>query len=330
MKAFLSSTLGKVIIGVLAVAVVAGGGYGVYRAVQPEGVPTAETTSEPTIDEATTTEAPATTTAAETTTKPVTTASEPTTTAKPAKPDPVKMTGTNTSPALIEKFTAHPEAIFEWNNNGYWEYKSSSATDPKWSGNISADQWTVPAGYEYRTSMDWRDPSVKPYIVTGTFGPFGIGPGDRIYKIDPTVITTTAKPTTTAKATMYKPSGVVELSPIMYEPHWQLAKRLGFWVMEPDIGETWFSHPDGSTSLYTRVRDGAMIYEIDIATPTISFYGLKIGDPLDITKIPARLYDDIQQYGNNYLLTKGDYDKYNFGADENGIITRMVLRYKLP
>ena len=66
MKAFLGTAFGKVVIGVLAAAVVAGGGYGVYRAVQSDPVPAAVITDP--AEEVTTTKTP-TTTKAETTTE---------------------------------------------------------------------------------------------------------------------------------------------------------------------------------------------------------------------------------------------------------------------
>jgi len=216
MKAFFGTTLGKVIIGVLAAAVVAGGGYGVYRAVQSEPAPVAAITDP--AEEITTTEA-IITTEAETTTK--------------------------------EESTEAPTA--------------------------------APA----------------------------------------------AATTTTTKATT-KQSGVVELSPIMYEPFWPLAEKLGFMVpkqIEDDGGFVYTLSADNRSSLYRFVKGNVTYYEVTIATPSISFYGQKIDAPLDITKIPARLYDDVRQSDTSYQLEKGDIDKYSFGIDENGVVTMMMFRY---
>jgi len=176
----------KVLAGLLAAAII---GVGAAAAVfipmalanNEAETTAAETTTAELITEEETTEAstatPTTTTAstsmATTTNKPITTAT--TTTTKPltsVQPASLKITGVNTNPNLIERFTEKPEAVFEWNKNGYWEYKGSS---------IAAAQWTVPTGYEYQTSLDWSRPEVKPHAETGTFGFAYIDPGDRIY-----------------------------------------------------------------------------------------------------------------------------------------------------
>jgi len=99
MKAFLGTTLGKVFIGILAAAVVAGGGYGIYRAVQSEPVPVPEITT----DEATTTEAPITTEAETTAEEEITEAPTEAPTAAPtaAQTDaPTTAKATTTKPAV--------------------------------------------------------------------------------------------------------------------------------------------------------------------------------------------------------------------------------------
>ena len=194
MKAFLGTALGKVLIGVLAAAVVAGGGFAAYKAVQAGPAPVAEVI-DPT-EEVTTTEAPITTeaetteeevteppteapteapTAAPTTTKPTTT------TTKPAN-NTITIMGVNTNSNLIDMFGAEPYVIFEWNSKGYWEYKSGSNTDPQWKGTINAVQWTIPDRFKLCSSRDWSDPS-ETYTQTGVIEQFSIGPGDRLYKI---------------------------------------------------------------------------------------------------------------------------------------------------
>jgi len=191
MKAFFGTTLGKVIIGVLAAAVVAGGGYGIYQAVQSDPAPIPEVTEEVTTTEAiitteadTTTEEEITEAPTEAPTEALTTTAAATTSMASAKPAPIKMKGINNHPGEIAMYSAEPEVIFEWNVNGYWEFKSGTSLDPEWTGGIGAAQWTVPEGYEFRCSLDWSNPDVAPYAVTGTLNSFGIGPGDRLYKID--------------------------------------------------------------------------------------------------------------------------------------------------
>lgn len=168
MKAFLGTILGKVLIGVLAAAVVAGGGFAVYKAVQSEPTSTPEVTAdeETTIEEMITTEAEtaAEEDAAET-------------------PMTIKMTGVNVNPNPIERYTANPEAIFEWNEDGYWEFESGTCNDPEWIGGVGASRWTVPAGCKFGFSENWDNPTVEPFFRTGSFGPWNVGPGDRIYKI---------------------------------------------------------------------------------------------------------------------------------------------------
>ena len=106
MKAFLGTTLGKVVIGVLAAAVVAGGGYGIYQAVQPDTAPTAEIT-EPATEPITTTEAEPTTEATtEATTTAAPTAAPTTTTttitkAAAADPQVIEIVNTDTSQGWI-------------------------------------------------------------------------------------------------------------------------------------------------------------------------------------------------------------------------------------
>ena len=167
MKAFLGTTLGKVLVGVLAAAVVAGGGFAVYKTMQAGPAPAPEMTDEETtIEEIITTEAE-------------TAAGEDMAEA----PMTIKMTGVNVNPKPIEKYTANPEVIFEWNDNGYWEYQSGTCNDLEWTGGIGGSQWTVPDGYKFGYSMNWDDPTVEPFFRTGSFGAWNVGPGDRIYQI---------------------------------------------------------------------------------------------------------------------------------------------------
>jgi len=97
MKAFLGTTLGKVVIGVLAAAVVAGGGYGIYQAVQSDPAPIPETT----IDE-TTTEAIITTQAETTTEEEITEAPTEAPTAAPTAA-PTTTTTTTKAPTTTQK-----------------------------------------------------------------------------------------------------------------------------------------------------------------------------------------------------------------------------------
>jgi hypothetical protein len=70
MKAFFATTLGKVLIGIVMAAVVAGGGYGIYQAVQAKPVAAVDVTTEATTEEPTTADTgEATTTATETNTE---------------------------------------------------------------------------------------------------------------------------------------------------------------------------------------------------------------------------------------------------------------------
>jgi len=94
MKAFLGTALGKVVVAVLAVAVVAGGGYGIYRAVQSDPVPAAAITDP--AEETTTTEAPKTTEAETTTEEEIT---EAPTEAPTAAPTTTQATTTSTTKA---------------------------------------------------------------------------------------------------------------------------------------------------------------------------------------------------------------------------------------
>jgi len=148
---------------------------------------------------------------------------------------------------------------------------------------------------------------------------------------------TTEAPTETSTAattatTTIKLTGVVELSPIMCEPDRQLAAKLGFLTSGPDESANSFRSfvtADNLSSFNIFDRDNILRYEFMISTPTISFYGIKVGDSLDITKIPARAYDSAEKKDNSYVLMKGE-DKYQFGADENGIVTMIALRYIVP
>jgi len=111
MKAFFGTALGKVLIGVVVAAVVAGGGFAVYKAVQADPAPAAEIT-DPT-EEVTTTEALITTEAETTTEEEVTEAptEAPTEalTAAPTAPVTDKPT-TTTKATTTSTTTAKPAA----------------------------------------------------------------------------------------------------------------------------------------------------------------------------------------------------------------------------
>ena len=166
MKAFLGTALGKVIVGVLAAAVVTGGGFAVYQAVKPEAEPVAGVTeaAEENIAEINiTTEAETTT--ATSTEAPTTT--KPTTVEKPAD-NVMIITGICSWPQdmIGQKVT------LEFIKQGdHWVYEGPSRT---------SEAWTLASGFEYRsTDSDYGTPITK----TGTFYR-GIRSGDTIYEID--------------------------------------------------------------------------------------------------------------------------------------------------
>lgn len=116
MKAFFGTTLGKVVIGVLVAAVVAGGGYGIYQAVQSDPVPAAAIT-DPT-EEITTTEAPAATQAETTTEEEITEAPTEAPTAAPT----AATTTTTTKATTITKASASSVELSKYINdsNGFF------------------------------------------------------------------------------------------------------------------------------------------------------------------------------------------------------------------
>ena len=143
MKAFFGTALGKILIGVLAAALVAGGGFAVYKAVQPNAAPAAAIT-EPETEEVTTAEAPATaivTTTEEETTEPPTTTAKPTTTARP----------TTTTKAV----TAPKDSIVLTGKTASGKVREVTMTK---KGNY----WSCDERFEYDTAPNFEDPYIFP------------------------------------------------------------------------------------------------------------------------------------------------------------------------
>lgn len=146
MKAFLGTTLGKVVIGVLAVAVVAGGGYGIYQAVQSDPAPIPEVTTD-----ATTTEAPITTLTETTTEEEITEApTEAPTDAPTAAPTAATTTTkatttTSTTKATTTTTTTKTDAPANADSRKPYPLKGASQT-------IYFDPIPTPAGYK---TGDW-------------------------------------------------------------------------------------------------------------------------------------------------------------------------------
>jgi len=140
LKTFFGTTFGKIVIGIVAAAVVAGGGYGIYRAVQaePDAVDTvvADTTTEA---EIITTEEKMTEAPTEPPTMPTTTTTMQTTTTKApaaANQDVIEIMNTDTSMGWIAgpyKFAYDGEK---------WAYGSTHAMGA----------FKVPAGYVLKTA----------------------------------------------------------------------------------------------------------------------------------------------------------------------------------
>jgi len=169
MKAFFGTSLGKILIGIVAVAVVAGGGYGIYRAVTADVAPVAGTTEAPT-EEATTTEAPATTEAETTTnaeTEPETTTQAPTvapTTAATTTQKPTTTTKKQTStidlsnywdkqPGQIAQVLGCTEKEEEVWNRGPIEMKNYTYKNP-------ATGTTVLQDYNRCITVTWTSPNI--------------------------------------------------------------------------------------------------------------------------------------------------------------------------
>jgi len=170
MKAFFGTTLGKVLIGVLAGVVGAASGYGIYQATQSGPAPATEITAE----ETAATEAPEITD--------VTTAGEevieaPTEAPTVAPPPPAfsgLLTGKNTPGTFYAgEYGENPEAQFKWKAKELcWEYPLDAPP-------IHGELWDL-QGYLFQ--YDNRGYDTPPNTETGIHKGY-ICPGDRLYKI---------------------------------------------------------------------------------------------------------------------------------------------------
>jgi len=137
MKAFFSTALGKVIIGILAAAAVAGGGFAVYRAVKPEAESVGEVTevTEEIFEAEEITTQPLVTTTPATTSQPIATTAESETLTLEG------VNTTDTAPYYVEVFGENPITVFKWNSDvGYYEYVGwkRNADDNLQHGNVAA------------------------------------------------------------------------------------------------------------------------------------------------------------------------------------------------
>ena len=152
MKAFLGTTLGKIVIGVLAAAVVAGGGYGIYQAVQPDTAPVAAITDP--------TEAPITTKAETTAEEHITEATILTTIATPTtdKPTittkPTTMTATTTATAKVA--SSRPDIILKYADGGTSPY-NLVWVDKQWGGDANNGPGNIAKGYYEYQGNDLND-----------------------------------------------------------------------------------------------------------------------------------------------------------------------------
>jgi len=190
MKAFFGTALGKAVIGLLAAAVVIGGGYGVYRAVQAEpavAVPDETTTAVVSTEVITTTEEPTT---EETTTE---AATEAPTAAPTAPPTQVPTQPASAHPDIILKYADGSTSPYklvwvdkEWGGDpnkgpgniakGYYEYKGAEVTGKKFlwpeSDGSFWDQWMFrdprgQGGEKFWTVTHNYDPGFMVYLYGG-------------------------------------------------------------------------------------------------------------------------------------------------------------------
>ena len=147
-----------------------------------------------------------------------------------------------------------------------------------------------------------------------------------------TILTTTEKPTTTIKAatTTNNQSNKIEFSEIMYGKPKDIVKALGCEFSYKDGGEI-YRNEKTFTEIY---NDRDIALGIIWYAPTISFYGVSVGDKLStsISKIPIGKSIEDKFYGGEYTddgykFFSGGSNTHYIKADKNGVITGFGMRY---
>ncbi|MDR1465477.1 MAG: hypothetical protein LBJ11_09295, partial [Oscillospiraceae bacterium] len=187
--------------------------------------------------------------------------------------------------------------------------------------------------YKLHETLDCRPDELTVYVKTGT-------KADQIMVYCSVKAPTTAKPATKAAA---KPASKIEFSKIMYDPIDTLAQKLEcVYVGKDDFGGMEYENKSTGTSLYGQMRpewDHPIAYSCNWTTPTISFYGISVGDLLksSIKKLPiSDTQSDLEFYAGE-MTEEGNYHFYSGGsnshllvADQDGIITEISMRYYIP